>query len=206
MKHIMYKLVRFIGRPLLKIVYRPTVIGKNNIPLNGPIILAGNHTKTLDAALMIGIPPRMMHTLAKKELFKKKLGNLFFTSMNCIPVDRSKKDKKATSKAEEILKNGHAIGIFPEGTVNKTNQILLPFKYGAVSLAKKTNSYIVPFAITGKYKIFRKNIKIEFDKPYKVLNENLEIENNILMNKIEKMIRKDNKNEHNKKRRQKTME
>lgn len=189
MKHILYKVIRFIGRPILKLIYKPEVIGKDNIPNDGPLILAGNHTSVLDAALMVGIPNRIVHTLAKKELFKTKLGNIFFTSMCCIPVDRTKKDKNATIKAEEVLKKGNVIGIFPEGTVNKTKDILLPFKYGAVSLAKKTNAFIVPFAITGKYKLFRKNIKIEYGKPYKIESDDLEIENKKLMKKVEKLIK-----------------
>ena len=66
----------------------------------------------------------------------------------------------------------------------------MPFKYGAVSFAKKTNSLIVPFSITGKYKIGG-NIKITYGKPYKV-SDDLEKENNILMNKVINLIKGDN--------------
>ena len=90
-----------------------------------------------------------------------------------------------------MLKNNEVLGIFPEGTVNKTNEIVLPFKYGAVSFAKKTNAYIVPFAITGKYKIFRRSIKITYGKPYKV-KQDLEVENNRLMNTVKRMIKEGN--------------
>lgn len=106
--------------------------------------------------------------MAKKELFESKFTNFFFRNMGCIPVNRSIHDKDAKNEAVEVLKNNEVLGIFPEGTVNKTNEIVLPFKYGAVSFAKKTNAYIVPFAITGKYKIFRRSIKITYGKPYKV--------------------------------------
>ena len=81
------------------------------------------------------------------------------------------------------LKDNGVIGIFPEGTVNKSKDELLPFKYGAVSFASKTDSYIVPFAITGKYKLFRKSVKVKYGKPYKVKTD-LEKENEILRNKI----------------------
>lgn len=56
--------------------------------------------------------------------------------MGCIPVDRKIHDENAKSEAIEVLKNNEVIGIFPEGTVNRTNDIILPFKYGAVSFAK----------------------------------------------------------------------
>ena len=130
--------------------------------------------------------------MAKKELFSSKISNYFFRSMGCISVNRSIHDENAKSEAIDVLKNNEVLGIFPEGTVNKTlykdnEQLLLPFKYGAVSFAKKTNAYIVPFAINGKYKIFSKDLKITFGKPYKVTGD-LESENEKLMNIVSKMI------------------
>ena len=187
MKYILYKTLVNTLRPLFHLLYRPTYVGRDNIPKSGSVILAGNHTKAMDAALMLGGPSRVVHMMAKKELFNNIILNKFFRSMACIRVDRSIHDNNAKSEAIDVLNNGDVLGIFPEGTTNKTKEILLPFKYGAVSFAKKTNSYIVPFAITGKYKIFRKSIKIEYGKPYKVVGD-LENENKKLMNKVEKLI------------------
>ena len=140
---------------------------------------------------MVSTPKRTVHMMAKKELFESKFTNFFFRSMGCIPVNRNIHDKNAKNEAIEVLKNNEVLGIFPEGTVNKTNEIVLPFKYGAVSFAKKTNAYIVPFAITGKYKIFRRSIKITYGKPYKV-KQDLEVENNRLMNTVKRMIKEGN--------------
>ena len=192
MNYFIYKVVRFIGRPIYKIVFRSKYYGVDNIPSEGAVILAGNHTNNLDAAMMIGAPKRIVHMMAKKELFSSKISNYFFRSMGCISVNRSIHDENAKSEAIDVLKNNEVLGIFPEGTVNKTlykdnEQLLLPFKYGAVSFAKKTNAYIVPFAINGKYKIFSKDLKITFGKPYKVTGD-LESENEKLMNIVSKMI------------------
>ena len=192
MNYFIYKVVRFIGRPIYKIVFRPKYYGVDNIPSEGAVILAGNHTNNLDAAMMIGVPKRIVHMVAKKELFSNKISNRFFRSMGCISVNRSIHDENAKSEAIDVLKKNEVLGIFPEGTVNKTlykdnEQLLLPFKYGAVSFAKKTNAYIVPFAINGKYKIFSKDLKITFGKPYKVTGD-LESENEKLMNIVSKMI------------------
>mgnify|MGYP004611551329 FL=1 len=192
MNYFIYKVVRFIGRPIYKIVFRPKYYGVDNIPSEGAVILAGNHTNNLDAAMMIGAPKRIVHMMAKKELFSNKISNRFFRSMGCISVNRSIHDENAKSEAIDVLKNNEVLGIFPEGTVNKTlykenEQLILPFKYGAVSFAKKTNAYIVPFAINGKYKIFSKDLKITFGKPYKVTSD-LESENEKLMNIVSKMI------------------
>ncbi len=193
MKYILYRIVRTLGYPIFLLLYRPEFEGRNNIPKSGSVILAGNHTNNLDAAIMIAGPKRVVHMLAKKELFKSKISNAFFRSMGCIPVDRKIHDENAKSEAIKVLKNNEVIGIFPEGTVNRTNDIILPFKYGAVSFAKKTGSYIVPFTITGKYKLFRRNIKITYGKPYKVTDD-LEIENKKLMNIITKMLIKERSN------------
>lgn len=193
MKYILYRVVRTLGYPIFLLLYRPEFEGRNNIPKSGSVILAGNHTNNLDAAIMLAGPKRVVHMLAKKELFKSKISNAFFRSMGCIPVDRKIHDENAKSEAIEVLKNNEVIGIFPEGTVNRTNDIILPFKYGAVSFAKKTGAYIVPFTITGKYKLFRKSIKITYGKPYKV-NDDLEIENEKLMNIIKKMLIKERDN------------
>lgn len=191
MNYIMYKIIKFIGTPLFRLIYLPRSYGKNNIPKDGSVVLAGNHTSVLDALIMVSTPKRTVHMMAKKELFESKFTNFFFRSMGCIPVNRNIHDKNAKNEAIEVLKNNEVLGIFPEGTVNKTNEIVLPFKYGAVSFAKKTNAYIVPFAITGKYKIFRRSIKITYGKPYKVKQE-LEIENNRLMNTVKRMIKEGN--------------
>ncbi len=194
MKYIIYKIVKFILYPIFILVYRPRFIGKDNIPRDGAVILAGNHTNNLDAAIMIAGPKRIVHMMAKKELFKSKISSIFFRSMGCISVDRSKHDDKAKSEALEVLRNGEVLGIFPEGTVNKTKDIILPFKYGAVSFALKTNAYIVPFAINGKYKPFRKSIKIEYGEAYK-LDHELGSENKRLENKVKNLILKGEKNE-----------
>ena len=171
------------------LIHGTKYVGLDNIPKTGPVILAGNHTGNTDALLMLGGPKRIVHMMAKKELFKTKFTNAFFKSMACISVDRSIHDENAKSEAIKVLNDGGLIGIFPEGTVNKTNDIIMPFKYGAVSFAKKTNAYIVPFSITGSYSIFKRNIKLTYGKAYKVTGD-LKVENEKLMKKVTNLIQK----------------
>ena len=191
MKYLIYKTIKTIVKPLFRIVYRPIVIGIENIPQKEGVILAGNHKGILDAPLMLYGPKRIVHMMAKNELFKTKLSNWFFRSMAAIPVNRKIHDSEAKSAAIEVLNQGKVLGIFPEGTRNKTigteNEVdLLPFKFGAVSFASKTNSKIVPFAICGQYKMFKGKIYIIYGKPYKVGND-LEKENEILTQKVRKL-------------------
>ena len=182
---IFMKIIRPIITLLFKIIYNPTIIGKENIPKEEKIILAGNHTNNLDCLLLISSVKRNIHFLAKDELWKgpKKI---IFDNLGLIKVNRRKKDKECLIHAIKYLKNEKVIGIFPEGTIGKKN--LLPFKIGAVKMAYETNSEIIPFVITGKYKILFNNLKIEFGKPIKIKSNELEKENNNLRNIIIKMI------------------
>ena len=191
MKYIVYKTVKFIVKPFFKLAYKPQVIGHENIPKEGRVILAGNHMSNFDAIMMVYASKRIVHMLAKKELFSNFITNWFFRSYGAIPVNRQIHDKNAKAEAIEVLKQDKVLGIFPEGTVNRTkgkpNEVdLLPFKYGAVSFASKTKSKIVPFAICGKYKMFKDKIYIIYGKPFEV-GDDLEKENQILMNKVRKL-------------------
>lgn len=187
-KTLLYRVGKFFLSPIFKFYYNPTIIGKENILTKGPIIIAGNHKHLYDQCLTIIATKRGINYLAKKEYFENKKIAWFFKKTGCIPVDRTKKDTNATNKALWVLKNNGAIGIFPEGTRNKTEKKLLPFKFGAVSLAQKTNAYIIPFAITGDYKFRSKNLTIRFGNPLKVNNMSLEEANNYLYNKIKELL------------------
>lgn len=178
------------ARPILKVfisLYRPKIIGRENIPKDGRVVLAGNHTNYLDCVLLISSTKRTVHFLAKDALSKGPL-SIIFNNMGIIPVNRKIKDKHALEMAIKALNEDKVIGIFPEGTINRTNDIIMPFKIGAVKMAHDTNSKIVPFSITGKYKLLGGNIKIIFDKPIEVKDEVLDNDNNILMEKVKSLI------------------
>ena len=162
-----YRIVRPVISVLFKICYRPTIVGKEFIPKTGRIVLAGNHTNNFDCLLLISSTKRTIHFLAKDSLMKG-IKKIIFKGMAIIPVNRSRKDPEALKNAIDVLNKEQVIGIFPEGTINRTENITLPFKYGAVKMASVTDSVIVPFVITGKYHLFRRKIRIEFLNPYKV--------------------------------------
>lgn len=183
---ILYKILIPIDKLFIKL-YCPTYLGIENIPKNEAVILAGNHTSKLDPLLLMSSTNRCIHFLAKIELFKG-IKRIFFKNLGIIPVDRSKKNPEAINMANEYLQNNMVIGIFPESTINKTKNIIMPFKYGAVKMAKNTNCYIVPFAITKKYKLLKKSVTISFGKPYKI-TDSIEKENKKLENKVINLIR-----------------
>lgn len=188
-----YKIARHIIKWFVLIVYRPKIIGKENILKDKSLILAGNHTHYFDSILLISCTKRCIHFLAKDSLYKG-IKKVLFKNMGIIPVNRSAKNKKAIESAEKVLNNKGLIGIFPESTINRTKDIIMPFKIGAVKMAKDTNSYIVPFSITGKYKLFKNDLKIIFGKPYKVKEEDLDNENKRLMKEVSNLIKRGREN------------
>lgn len=186
---LLYKISRVVLGPIFKWYYKPTIVNKEYIPKEGSIVIAGNHKHLYDQCLTIVATKRPIHYMAKKEYFDDKKVAWFFKGTGCISVDRKNKDPKAKQAALDVLNDNGAIGIFPEGTRNRTKELLLPFKFGAVSLAQKTDSYIVPFAITGDYKFRSKNLKITYGKPFKITNMTLEEANDKLYKKIEKLLK-----------------
>ncbi len=186
----LYYLGKYMLGPLFRFYYCPKIINKEYIPEDGAIIIAGNHRHINDQYLTIIATKRGIHYLAKKEYFDNPWTRWYYKGVGCIFVDRSKKDTEATDAALLVLKDKGAIGIFPEGTRNRTKELLLPFKFGAVSLAKKTDAYIVPFGLTGDYKFRSKNLTVRYGKPFKVGDMSLEEANQKLTKEVEKLIKK----------------
>ena len=184
-----YIFLKTILKYPFKIWYNPKITGKENIPEKGAVIICANHKHMMDQCPILISTKRMVHYLAKKEYFDGKYA-WFFKMAGCISVNRSIKDTEASNHALELLKNGYAVGLFPEGTRNKTKEFLLPFKFGAVSMAKKTDAYIVPVGITGEYKFRSKDLNIRIGKPFKVNNLSLEEANEKLKKEISSLMKR----------------
>ena len=186
---VLYGFLKIIYSTLLKVLYRPTAIGTENIPLDGPVIFAGNHRHAFDPVVVMTHTKRFVHYMAKESLFKGLHGKMF-KAMGLIKVYRTKKNPGAVFEAVEILKDGGTTGIFPEGTRNKTEDELLKFRTGAVRIAKESESRIVPFAIKGEYALFKKRLIIEFGKPLDVKDMEVEKSNELLRSEVLNLLRK----------------
>ena len=135
----LYKIAKAIYSKLLKILYNPTTKGTKNIPEKGPIIIVGNHKHAFDPIMVMSNTNRTIHYMAKESLFKGIHGKIL-ESIGTIKIHRNKSNPIAIKEAEEILKQGGAVGIFPEGTRNRTNQELLKFRHGAVEIEKNKHT------------------------------------------------------------------
>ena len=147
------------------ILYPLKVYGKENIP-SGACIFACNHFRAIDCGFIVNAHNKDISFLAKKELFKNRLIAKIVSSYGAIPVDRDNPDVKSIISALKVLKSGHKLCIFPEGTRNKTGTtILQDLKSGTMIFAVKAKCPVVPMMLSGKAKLFRKT-KLFIGKPF----------------------------------------
>ncbi len=157
-----------LSRIYIRLFFRLTYSGLENIPEQGAFMLVGNHTNSLDMLAIQTVMVPWVHWVAKKELFKSRLGQKIFSSLGCIPVDRGSADLLAARAIIQALRDGQVVGIFPQGTRVETDQIphVKP-KSGMISFAVRTNASILPVAVSGRFKKFNR-VKIVFGKPFKI--------------------------------------
>lgn len=187
---ILYKIVR----PLLMLwfyhTYKPVFINNKSIPKKGRVILAGTHVSKLDGFMLGASTRRPVRFIAKDELFRG-IGKYFFKACGLVPVNRKIKDETVVPSAIKLLEQESLIGIFPEGTVNKTDDLIIPFKKGAIKMSIEAKSPIIPFAIIGKYEKYKKNVKMVFGELYYPETTNIEKENKVLEEKVKNIIKEE---------------
>lgn len=187
-KQIIYKILRPIFTFVFKLYYNPIIINKEYIPKTGAAVIAGNHKHALDPIFVDVCTKRVVHTLAKKDLHDGKFGWLF-RAVGTIPVDlKASHNKQSLNLAIDYLNQGALVNVSPEAKRNYTDELLLPFKFGAVVMAKRTNCKIIPYSITGEYKFRSKDLKITFDEPIDVSELMVEEANEILYENVKKLL------------------
>ena len=160
-----FRIARAILKPIFKFWYNPVIIYEGNIPEENAVVIACNHKHIMDQCLIISATKRPINYMAKAEYFKGKFA-WFFRMSGCICVNRNGSDEQAKQEANRVLRRRGAIGIFPEGTRNKTDNLVMDFKYGAASLACKNSAVIVPVAVTGEYKFRSKTLVARIGTPF----------------------------------------
>ncbi len=152
-----------------------TVIGEENVPTDKAVLYVGNHRSIFDIVIAYPRVPRPTGFIAKKEILRVPLLNIWMIYMDCLFLDRSdiRKGMEMILTAIDKVKNGISIFIYPEGTRNKTELPLGEFKKGSFKIAQKTDCPIVPVVINRSDEIFEKHlpfiksthVTIEYCKP-----------------------------------------
>ncbi|GAA5230238.1 lysophospholipid acyltransferase family protein [Arthrobacter cryoconiti] len=155
----LYDLTRVVTKGAIRGLCRPRVLGLENVPLEGPVIVAANHLSFLDSVIVQALTPRPVSFFAKAEYFtgkgiKGQLMKSFFEAVHSIPVERGEQaaSVKALKTLVEILSRGDSIGIYPEGTRSRDG-ILYRGRTGVGWLALTTGAPVVPVGIIGTEKL-----------------------------------------------------
>lgn len=187
----LYGVGKFVCNVILRPLYRVEVIGADNIPSTGGVLLCSNHIDNLDPPIVGISSPRTIHFMAKEELFNVPVLKTLLPSIHAFPVKRGMSDKQALRTGLQILKDGKVLGLFPEGTRSKTGELGQGLS-GAGFFALRTDAKVIPCAIIGPYKPFKK-LKVVFGSPVDIetLRESkgsVDEATELIMSSIQKLI------------------
>lgn len=192
---MLYVIFRFLLRVIYTVLFRLEARGLHHIPAEGPVVLASNHISNLDPPTIGVKVPRKVYFMAKEELFKVPVLGPLIRSFGAFPVKRGGVSKDAIKSGITLLKEGNVMGIFPEGSRSNAGAA----KKGAAMIALRSGATIVPVAIVGGYKPFRKT-RVCYGKPIiltEIIDESssdvLEQVTEVMMSRIAELI-KENEN------------
>jgi 1-acyl-sn-glycerol-3-phosphate acyltransferase len=150
----LYSFSKAIVAPIMRALWRPKVTGMGHVPRTGPVIMASNHLSVVDSFIIPIMTRRPVYFLAKNEYFKSVPMRTIMTGLNQIPVDRSggRASLMALDAALPVLRDGHVLGIFPEGTRSPDGR-LYRGRPGVAKLALDSGATVVPVGLVGTEKI-----------------------------------------------------
>ena len=169
---IWYRLFRLILMPFVYALIRLEVVGRENLPKTGPFILVANHQSYLDPIIVQVLCPRPLHTLAKSTQFTGKIMSWVMPRVCAIPTRRYRIEPQAVRVVLRRLKEGEAVGVYPEGE-RSWDAELQPFRRGTIRLLLKAGVPVIPCGVAGSYDVWprwsktirRKRVRVEFGRP-----------------------------------------
>jgi len=154
---VCYHSTAVLNNILVKTLTRTTVLNRERVPSQGPVIIASNHNNYIDPAFLVPAVPRYIYFMAKEELFGIIGVGTFLRCSGVIPIKRHRVDRAALRRAETALNSGGVICMFPEGTRSKDGG-MIPGQPGATFVAMRSGVPVVPVGIAGT-----QNIRSPFD-------------------------------------------
>ncbi|MBU7593322.1 lysophospholipid acyltransferase family protein [Metabacillus halosaccharovorans] len=189
----LYPFARSVVAGLLRPTFRIKVEGLEHFPKEGGVLLCTNHISNFDPPVVGVTAPRKVLFMAKAELFNVPVLKQLLTNFGTFPVKRGGGDREAIRAGLKVLKEGHVLGLFPEGTRSKDGK-LGKGQAGAGFFALRSTAAVVPCAIIGPYKSFR-TLRVVYGKPinmeeYREKKINAEEMTSIIMEEINKLLQK----------------
>lgn len=145
---MIYRLTCIFFNIAFSLFFRRRLIGVRNVPTEGPVIIAGNHVSYLDPPLVSTGLVRPCAFMAKEELFRNRFFAWYISRLNAFPVRRGTADRASLKRTVELLAEGWAFVIFPEGTRSETGELQEP-EMGVGMIAYRTGAPVVPAYVWG---------------------------------------------------------
>jgi 1-acyl-sn-glycerol-3-phosphate acyltransferase len=164
-KSLTYRVIAGIIRVGSRLLFRPKVTGGQHIPGEGPVLIAPIHRSNVDFAFTLFMSRRKVFFMAKDSLFRLPMVGSLLRHLGAFPVHRGSADRESMSLAEQVLRQGHALVLFPEGT-RKEGRAVAPLHDGAMFVAARTGAMVVPVGIGGSDRAMPKGAKLP--RPAKV--------------------------------------
>jgi 1-acyl-sn-glycerol-3-phosphate acyltransferase len=152
-----YWLTWWVARTAFAVFWRYRVVGAEHLPRRGAFILAANHRSNADPALLGCTPWRRNFFFAKRELFEHRLFGWYIRALGAFPVDRGSADLGAMRYAEQVLREGHVLIFFPEGTRSRSGDFL-PAQPGLGMIALRARVPVVPAYVHNSVEALRRKI------------------------------------------------
>lgn len=154
-----YRFAQLLVRIVFGTTVRIRVTGREHLPKSGPYLLICNHISHFDPGILAAVMWRQMSWVVALDMFAHPVGDFFFTSIDSIPVDRQESDRKAVREILRRLKQGRAVGIFPEGGIRAGETSILggqPLDENVGAIAQLGQVPIVPAFVLGTDKLYAK--------------------------------------------------
>jgi len=171
---VIFLISKLLTMLVLSLISRREVVGLENIPEKGPVLLMANHSSWLDPPILGWLMPRRISFMAKEELFRNWFVRWVVVGYGAFPIRRGEGDRQALREALKVLEANGVLGMFPEGTRSRTGE-LQAGQPGAALLALKSGAPVVPVAIVGSEKIWhlssiihRPRFKVIVGRPFRL--------------------------------------
>ncbi len=170
-----YRTASLLSRLYLRLLSRRRlrIVGESNIPTDGPLLVACNHTSNLDPMVIGGYFPRTLFAMAKRELYFARPVSWFLAGCNCIPVNRGAADRRAVTRALAVLRRRGRLLIFVEGTRSRDGSMQRA-EAGIGFLARLSGATVLPVAMSttdtggapGRGLLRRQEIVVRYGAPF----------------------------------------
>ncbi len=168
---VRYRTASLLSRLYLRLLSRRRlrIVDAHNIPAAGPLLVACNHTSNLDPMVVGGYFPRTLFAMAKRELYFTPAVAWFLAGCNCIPVDRGGADRRAVTRALEVLRRRGRLLIFVEGTRSRDGTMHRA-EAGVGFLARRSGATVLPVALSTDDRhpggLRRKVVVLRYGEPF----------------------------------------